>query len=207
MLTKKELDIINIFRKDLSRKETIRSIMRLISKLSYTWTFNAVKKMISKDILLHEKKGKSVICSINLNSLDSIYYLSLLDHLEAADSRHVPCKQIKGLIEEIPAAYFSFIVTGSYAERKNTQKSDLDVCVIVEDGVNKKHVENYLSNKGDLMIPRVHAFVFTKSEFIQMLLDKKENYGKMLYDKRLIYFGAENYYFMIREAIRHGFRS
>ena len=61
MLTRKELEIIEIFRKDLFRKETIRGIMKAVSKSSYPWTFNTVKKLIKENILLFETKGKSTI--------------------------------------------------------------------------------------------------------------------------------------------------
>ena len=206
MLTKKELEIMDIFRKDLFREETIRSIMKSISKSSYTWTFNTVKKLIRSNLLLHKKKGKSTICSLNIDSLNSVYYLSLLDYLEASNAGYVPYKNIIELINNIPVIYFSFIVTGSYAEGKQTKKSDIDICVIIEDDSDKKRVYNHLFNKGELMIPKVHPLVFTKSEFVQMLLDKEENYGKLLYKKRLIYFGAENYYLIVKEAIRNGFR-
>jgi predicted nucleotidyltransferase len=205
-LSRKELEIIDLFRKDLFRKETIRGLMKSISKSSYPWVFNAVKKFIKERILLSEKKGKSTICSINLDSLEALYYLSLLDYFEALNARHVPFDQVKELIDHTPSAYFSFIVTGSYAEKKQTKESDVDITVIIGDEKNKKRVYNYLFNKGDLMIPKVHPFVFTKDEFLQMLLDKEENFGKLLYRKRLIYFGAENYYWIIKEAILHGFR-
>jgi hypothetical protein len=61
-----------------------------------------------------------------------------------------------------------------------------------------------LDNK--LMVPRPHPLVFRKPEFMEMLLNKEANYGKMLFRKHLIAFGAENYYLIIREAIEHGFR-
>jgi len=206
MLTAKELEMVNIFRKNLFRKENIRSIMKFVSKSSYGWTYNTVERLINLNILIHEKKGKSTLCSLNINSLSSIYYLSLLDYLEASNAKHIPYKNIIELINNIPVIYFSFIVTGSYAEGKQTKKSDIDICVIIEDDSDKKRVYNHLFNKGELMIPKVHPLVFTKSEFVQMLLDKEENYGKLLYKKRLIYFGAENYYLIVKEAIRNGFR-
>lgn len=205
MLTKKELEMINIFRKDLFSKETIRGLMKHISK-SYGLTFNAAKRLIKLGILSYEKKGKSTVCFINLNSLNSIYYLSLLDYLEALNAKNIPHSNIQELIDGIPVVYFSFIITGSYVRRQQTKTSDLDVCVIIEDSTDKKKVYNFLFNKGDLMIPKVHPFVFAKDEFVQMLLDKEENYGKLLFSKRLIYFGAENYYLIIKEAIKNGFR-
>ena len=39
-----------------------------------------------------------------------------------------------------------------------------------------------------------------------MFLNDEENYGKMIYRKRLIVFGAENYYLIIKEAFKNGFK-
>jgi len=205
-LSQKELEIIDLFRNELFRKKTIRRIMKAISKSSYPWIFNAVKKLIKEKMLLAEKKGKSTVCSINLDSLEALHYLSLLDYFEAFNAKHIPFGQIKELIDHIPGAYFSFIVAGSYAKEKQTKESDIDITVIIEEETNKKRVYNYLFNKGSLMIPKVHPFVFTKDEFLHMLLDKEENFGKLLYRKRMIYFGAENYYLIVKEAILNGFR-
>ena len=98
------------------------------------------------------------------------------------------------------------MVAGSYAAGKATKKSDLDVVVLVEDGTETKKILAILKNKGELMIPEVHPYVFTKTEFLKMLLNDEENYGKFVFKNRVILFGAENYYLIIREAIKNGFR-
>lgn len=207
MLTVRELEVINVFRKDPLRKETIRGIMKAIGRSTYNWTFQTATKCINNSIFSIERHGKAKVCSINLNSSEAITYLALLDSLEAISASHIPQRQVDELVRSIPLKYFTFIVTGSYAEKKQKNNSDLDICVITEEGVNLKRALNSLESKGDIMIPKAHPYVFSQSEFIAMLLDKDENYGKLVNRKRLIFFGAENYYLMLREAIRNGFRS
>ncbi len=205
MLTREESRIINIYRKDLFRSYAIREIMKKLLKKSYSWTFSAVKKLHKKGIIRVEKKGKSNLCSINLNNNLTLIYLSLLEQLDAR-LRRLPKENISKLLNAIPLAYFSFLTAGSYASGKATKKSDLDVVVLVEDKSNTKEILTILKNKGELMIPEVHPYVFTKSEFLQMLLNDEENYGKMIFRNRLIIFGAENYYLIIKEAIKNGFK-
>lgn len=56
------------------------------------------------------------------------------------------------------------------------------------------------------MIPKVHPYVFTRSQFLEMLTSDEANYGKLIFQKHLIIFGASNYYKVIKEAIKNGFR-
>lgn len=202
MLTKKELGIVDVFRKDLFSSYTINELMKKLKTGSYSWTFNAVKKLRKLGVVLFENKGHSTICRISLESSLAIKYLSLLDELEAV-SREIP--NIKEIQDVIATSYYTLLVTGSYAERKQTKKSDLDVVVIVGDNANTKMVLNAVKNKGELLVPEVHPYVFKKQEFLKMLLSDEENYGKLIFKKRLVFFGAENYYLIIKEAIKHGF--
>lgn len=206
MLTQEELKIVDFFRRNIFAEYTIRELMKKMSKGSYTWTYNAVEKLRKLGIIKVRQKGQSNLCSINLEDQKTLAYLSLLDEIEAYSKKGLPIENIKELIASLPIAFFTFIVTGSYAIGKQTPKSDLDIAVLVEDGVNTKDVLAYLVSKGLIMIPEVHPFVFSRSEFLQMLLDKQVNYGKLLFNKRLIASGAENYYSIIKEAINNGFR-
>lgn len=205
MLTKQEIKIIDLFRNDLFKYYTIREIMKKLHKNSYNWTFKAVKKLSKSGMINIRKKGNSNLCSIDFNNNLTLIYLSLLEELEIS-SKRLPKKIIYELINLIPLAYFTFIITGSYASGKSTKKSDIDVVVLVENGINAKKILTLLKNKGELMIPEVHPYVFTRLEFLQMLLSNEENYGKMIFRNRLIAFGAENYYLIIKEAIKNGFK-
>lgn len=203
IITKKELRIVDVFRRDLFSSYTIHKLMEKLKTGSYSWTFNAVKKLQKQGIILFEKKGHSTLCRINLDSQLAITYLSLLDELEAL-SKNIP--NIQEIKKVVPTDYFTLLVAGSYAEGKQTKKSDLDVVVIVDDQADVKKILNAVRNKGDLLIPAVHAYVFKRGEFLKMLLADEENYGKFVFKKRLIFFGAKNYYLIIKGAIRNGFR-
>lgn len=205
MLTEEELKIIGLFRKNIFNSYTIREIMKRISKASYSWVFNAVKKINKLGILTLERKGKSLICRINLDNSFTLIYLSFLEELKA-NLKKVPLINIKKLIDSIPLSYFTFIVSGSYAKGKATKESDLDIVVLIEDNENIKKILTILKNKSEFMAPPIHPYIFTKTEFIKMLLSKEENYGKFIYRNRLIFFGAQNYYLILKEAIENGFR-
>ena len=105
----------------------------------------------------------------------------------------------------IKTPFFIFLVTGSYANKKHTSKSDLDIVVIIDDPLDKRKINANL-NKGELMIPSVHSYVFTVSEFFEMLTNKEENYGKEITRNKMIIYGAYPYYKILKEAIEYGFK-
>ncbi len=203
LLTKEELKIIGLYRRDLFVEYTIREIMNKINKNSYNWVFKAVKKLNKMGVIKINKKGSSNLCSLNLDNFLTLSYLSLLEKTRISN---LPIKNISELIKSIPVSYFTFIVTGSYAEGKSTKKSDLDVVVLVENKEDSKRIFTILKNKGELMIPKAHIYVFTREEFLKMLLSRDENYGKQVFKNNIIIFGAENYYLIIKEAIENGFK-
>ena len=56
-----------------------------------------------------------------------------------------------------------------------------------------------------LNIPPIHLYTFKKSEFLNMLLDTKANYGKEIAKNNLILSGGKEYYKIVSEAIKNGF--
>ena len=204
ILTKEELKIIKLFSENLFGEFTIREIAKKINKKSYNWVFKAVKKIGGLGMINIMIKGGSKICSINLENNLALNYFALIEQQKI--DKKLPLKNIRELLDFVPVSYFSFIIAGSYANGTNTKKSDLDVVVIVENNLDSKKVFSILKNKGELMIPKVHIFVFSKAEFLQMLLEKEENYGKEIYRNKIVVFGAENYYLILRRAIEHGFK-
>ena len=54
--------------------------------------------------------------------------------------------------------------------------------------------------------PEAQPYVFTKKQYVQMLLSDEMNYGKLSYENHILVYGAHNYYKIIEEAIHHGFR-
>lgn len=203
ILTQEELKIVELLSKDLLSKRTIREIARMLDKKSYNWVFKAVQRLKFLGLVLVEAKGGSNLCSLNFDSTLCLTYLALIEQQKI---NQLPLKNIKELLNAINIDFFTFIVTGSYARGSQTKKSDLDIAIIVDNKNDVKKAEVILENKGELMIPKAHVFVFSKDEFLQMLLEKGENYGKEASRNKIIIFGAENYYLILKEAIEHGFK-
>ena len=108
-------------------------------------------------------------------------------------------------MRKIPNRSYVFIITGSYARGKQTQNSDIDAVILIEDSSEPGKVYAELSQYCKLSIPPIHLYVFKYSEFIEMLYNKESNYGKEISKNRLILAGGEVYIKLIEEAIEHGF--
>jgi len=199
MLTKKQIEILDLFRKNVFLSLTIRGISKKLKK-AYPKTYEAVKILKNKNIIKIEKIGSSSLCKVNLDDR-TVSILSFLDEQEAY-SKNIPNIQeilsFKELLEDI------ILVTGSFAKGKQTKTSDIDLMVITKEKAFQK--QKLIENKTSLFIPEIHIIVVTKQDFIKMLLEKEENLGKEVFKNRLIFRNANSFYGLVKEAIKNGFR-
>src|SRR3989344_2428737 len=198
-IKKSHLIILDIFRKKIFLAKTIREISLLIKK-DYPTVYNAIMELSDEKIIKLKKVGNSKLCELNF-SPEAISVLSFLDEQEAL-SKKVPnidnILNFKEFLEDI------IIVGGSYAKGKETSKSDIDLVIVTkEDAFNKQKL---LENITSLMLPKFHPLVITQKNFIDMLLDKKQNFGKEIFNNRLLFRNASRYYELIKEAMDNGFR-
>lgn len=199
MIKKSHLQIMNLFRRSIFLERTIRGLSQLLKK-DYPNTYNAIHELEKEGFIKIEKVGKSKVCSILLNQ-KTISLLSFLDEQESFKMNIPNVSQIldyKEFNEDI------ILITGSYAARKQTKASDIDIVLIVKEKAFEK--QKLFENITSLMVPKVHALVFSYKDFLDMLLDKKPNLGKEIFNKRLIFRNSTKYYNLIKEAIENGFR-
>ena len=67
--------------------------------------------------------------------------------------------------------------------------------------------QKQLENLTALFKPEFHILVFSHKDFLEMLLSKEPNFGKELFKKNLIFQNASKYFYLVTEAIEHGFTS
>lgn len=201
MLSKAKIDILNLFRKNILIKSSIKGIADRLKK-SYPRVYEAVKDFEKQGILNLERIGRSDVVSINLNN-KSISLLSFLDEQETF-KKNIPHYEKIVSIKEISS--YIVIITGSYAKGKYTKKSDVDLVIIVHDNENIVKLHKLIENKSLVWHPPVHPYVLRQKDFIEMLLTEEKNYGKEIFKNHIILKNSQVYYEVIKEAIKHGFR-
>jgi len=202
---KEELRIIDLFRKNIFAELTLNQIMKLLKKRSYNWTYKAVNKL-SKDILTSKKIGNTTQIRLNLDNPHTINYLAFLDKEEAYD-RNVPL--VNELIQSIAGktSYFTLLVTGSYATATSRKNSDIDFVIIVKDEEDKKEIQPYAIEATRLSGIDSDLNILSSKEFYLMLISDKENFGKEVLRKHLLFYGADAYYQIIKEAKKNGLQA
>jgi predicted nucleotidyltransferase len=201
MESKNKKEIMNLFRKNIFLKASIREISKQLKKKSYQRIYDAVKDLEDKKILKLERIGKSDVVSLELNH-QSLFHLAYLDEKEPAGK--IPNYEKLMNIREI--SNYLLMVTGSYAKGTATKKSDLDLVIIAPDNQKAIDIQKLVENMTLVFYPKVHLYVFNNKDLLEMLLEKKENYGKEIYKNHLVLKNAHIYYEILREAQEHGFK-
>lgn len=199
-MLKKTYKILNIFAKEPWKKFTFRDIKKISKNKSESYIYNTLKDFVKNSILKQEHIGNVITYSINSN-IKAI--TSLAAASEYGGKKQIPYKDMEELMSKIPTNFFTFIITGSYANNKQTEKSDIDVVILCKD--NPKNIYSELKHLCDSNIPQIHLYVFKESEFMSMLLDKNQNYGREIAKNSIILYGAESYFRIMFEAIKNGF--
>jgi predicted nucleotidyltransferase len=187
---KTENKIIKLFIEEKSPK-TIRETALKI-KSDYKITHVAVQRLLGKKALLSRTIGKSVLCELN-----PVFYGIEIYKAEDERKEELLCnKNIKQLYKEIMSkiktSFFVFLVFGSYAKKKQTRSSDLDLMLISSEKGFEERVMDIIS-----LIPvKTHALVFTEEEFARMKDSKEANVVKEAIKNNVILYGIESYYRM-----------
>ncbi|MBU0963021.1 MAG: nucleotidyltransferase domain-containing protein [Nanoarchaeota archaeon] len=200
-MLKKEIEILSLFRNSIFLKTTILDISKKLKK-HYPKIYDSVKELEKNKTLKIEKVGHSNLVSLLLNP-QTIRNLSFLDEQEAMQ-KNIPNYEKLMSLKEI--SQYLVILTGSYAKGKATKTSDLDLVIIIPDDKNAFDIQKKLENIFLLFHPPIHLYVFNNKDIVEMLIDKKENYGKEIFKNHIILKNAYIYYELLKEAIENGFK-
>lgn len=199
-ITKKSnVEILNLFRKNIFLSKTIREIA-LTTKKDYPTVYNAIKELEEAGILQTKRAGHAKLCAICLTN-NTISILSFLDEQESL-SKSLPnmnkIMDFKEFEDDI------LLITGSYAKGSQTKQSDMDLVIIAKDKAFEK--QKLLESLTVLFLPKIHPIAITYKDFIDMLLEKKASFGKEIFNNRLLLRNASRYYLLLKEAMENGFR-
>ena len=203
MLTKQQT-LLEPWVKQPWKSFTFKEVKKLSRNKSDNYVHTGLKRFVQKGILKVQKVGNNLTYSLS----DSIFTLNTVGFLaeyQAHAQAHLPQKNIQKLISKVKTAFFIFIVTGSYAQSKQKETSDLDVVIICDNKQDSRAILSQIKLESQLLIPEVHPYLFTQEQFYQMLTTKEENYGKELARNNLIITGGRPYYSLLQEAIKNGF--
>ena len=199
MLTKQQVRILGVFRVGLFDRLTFRQVKERSGQKSNNSVQIALKAFQKEGILGVQRVGNIATYALNLNSNLAKSYMALINDLEMQDGKKLP-KRILGDIQNRifrSTEFFILLVFGSYAKNKVTEKSDLDIALIVESEQSKKEVAPFLETIKRREVMNIDYHVFTRNEFLEMLGSPEENLGKEIYRNSIVCYGTALYYGLI----------
>ena len=204
-MLKKEYKVFGGFLSAPWVKLTFKQVKGLAEKKSEGYVYNCLKRFVEDGLLLEERVGNVILYRLNLSSIRTCSFAGFVAEHIARGKLQIPFSDLERIMRKMPTPYYSLLVSGSYAVNRQKNGSDLDVVVLCDDGLEPKKVYAELRHDCEMNIPPIHLYVFTKSEFLSMLLDDKVNYGKETTKNNVIITGGKEYYCILQEAMRNGF--
>ena len=198
MLTKQQLTLLGVFKKDIFASLTFKQIKEESKQKSNNIVQIALKKFKEQELVKTKVTGDVTTYSLNFDNNLTLSYLNLINEKEISKKKF-PKEILSGIQKKISKQtnFFILIVFGSYTKNKATEKSDLDVAVIVESEQTRKEIAPFLETVKRREIKPIDYHIFTRNEFLEMLKTDIENVGKQIYKNSIIYYGFIEYYNLI----------
>lgn len=204
MISNKKILLLKSWRSNIFKSFTISEIMQLSKKRTKTWVFNALKELRNYEIIKAERKGNLDLYSLNLTNPLTFHIIQFIETIENLNFPLI--KIISEFIEKIKIKNYSLIIFGSYAEGNQKKNSDLDVCFLIENKETEKEIKPYV-NEVKLNHPiEIDDHYIQFEDFKEMLTAEDENLGKQIYKKHKIFYNADIYYQLLKEAHKNGFK-
>ncbi len=190
MLTKEQLRILSVFKKDIFAGMTFKQIKQGSRQKSNNMVQIAIKEFQKQEIIKSKKIGDVTVYSLNLDSGLALSYLNIINEAEISES-----KLLKKILKDIQkrifkqTEFFILIVFGSYAKGNASKSSDLDIAVIVESTQTKHDIVPFLETIKRREITPIDHHIFTRTEFLEMLRKDFENVGKQIFKGGVVYYG------------------
>jgi len=204
-ILKKQYEIDKVFLSEPWKSLTYSEIQKLSKNRSKGYIYKELQRLEENKMIKLERIGKrAIIYTMISNSASAQHYWGFIEEYSSWNRNKFPFQIIESLRSKMPTPFFTFIVTGSYAKRTETKSSDIDIVVISD--FDKEKIYSELKYESETSMQKIHLYVFTKQDFLDMLNSKKENYGREIAMNKMIFFGGASYYSMLSEAIANGFK-
>ncbi len=187
-----KLKIINYLGKNLEQCFTMHELSILL-KIPYATFYRTIQTM--KDVLIIKTVGKSktLLLSTKNPILKSHLIISSDEEKKEFLQKQPILKKIYDELNMIDIV----LLFGSYAKKKETEKSDIDLLIVNKDGNKSISFSKYEV----LFKKKFNPIFITKNEFRQMLKDEEENVGKQALKNHIILNNAEEFWRIVLDGI------
>lgn len=163
---KLELRIVDFLARNLERSFTINEIAKALVRY-YSFVNRVIGRLANEGIIKITKAGKAHLCSLDLNSEKTFALLSLAE-IEKKEHLLKENKKLKLILEDFTGmlkeknSIITIVLFGSYAKNLATEKSDMDIFLIVKKKFPIEPITKEIYAKYGV---EINALVLTEKEF------------------------------------------
>jgi len=191
MLSSTELKILKLLFEDLTKEYSIREIS-LILNLPYPQTHRAISSLLEKKLIKKQQKGKSWIISLVLEEVNEDYVCIEIERKRDIVSKYKIIKVLTEDLERVRYNHYVCILFGSYAEKKASKSSDIDLLLVIPEEYDFEKFEKIIKNV--VTLTKVDFNITTDKGLLEMWNNPmKLNVGNEILKKHVVMFGAEQF--------------
>jgi len=193
------IKILKLLTSNLTKDFTILKIAERARKTNRL-TYSTVKRLEKERMITIQEKANLRLCKL---SLENPQMIALIESLRWHDfTRKHPDVGllVSDIVSKSQLPYFTLAIFGSYAKGTMTDKSDLDMLLVIPDRKFGDTIETAVKSARALSNIPVHDVVVTYSEFVDMLSEAKLNVAKETLEARYVAYGAETFYTLLRQS-------
>ncbi len=168
------------------REFTIREISKIL-RADYKNTYDAIQSL--ENSLKTDKKGNATYISFSPKLTDRIYEVEQLRKKEIIEYVKLIDQDLRSMSNPL----FIAVLFGSFAKKKQTKHSDIDICIIHDNEEEAKQILAKLS-----IHPKIELHSFNYDEFLQLIKSKEFNIGTEIMRDGIILKNIESYYELIK---------
>ncbi len=194
-MMRKDCIIIKYLLEHKEQEMNINSLAEAL-QIDYKTVYTIIKRLEKENIVCLKIFGKAQKIELNQRSNPLLFQAEFErknEFLKNKDMKVMFDYFMKGL----PTQFFIFLVFGSYAKKKQTKQSDIDLFFIVS---NEEYIrmEKSIHHIASLIPLKLHVNLFKESEFIAMKKSKEFTVGSEVIKNNIILYGMEQYYGLIQ---------
>lgn len=197
MFSKTQAKIMEIFTSKITGKFSIKEISELTKK-SYPLVHRSMKDLAAKKIILKDARG---LLSLNYKAnYSSLAYMESLKREEFLKGNKTLALFVNDAVERTDLGGFTLLLFGSSVQ-KGEKARDVDILLIVPHNEDVPQAEKILENISSSFTLRIRCNAISTESAREMLAKRDDaNIMNETLDNHILFFGAENYYRLLKNA-------
>ena len=205
MLTKTHLKVLEPMAKNLHREYSYKEL-KILSKIKSDNGFQiAINKFKEEKLVTERRIGTSLLLKANLSNELLYSYITIINSSKLPKNAFETIHRLKEEIEKY-TLFYSIAVFGSYANRTQTKKSDLDIAVFLPDKQKENGVKIATNTVKKRSLIELDCHIIAHEEFLKMLEADYTNLGKLIAAKNLPIVNVGIFYKLLTKGVENGFK-